>query len=293
MIDHKELQTLVAIIDGKSFDSAARYLNVSPGAISQRIKSLENRLGSSVLVREVPPSATKTGERVLAYARRMLLLHNEMNLALNQNLDTVKQSISIAVNQDSLSCWFLEVITNMSDHPNLSFEITTSDTISTQEHLKSGKVMAAITSKSNDFGGCRTRYLGQLEYLPVCSPTFYQSHFSSGINQSTLSSAPIVIYDRDDHLVEQFLAPFKVMSDGLKTHYIPSSHTLLNAVKNNIGWTLLPKLLIESALQQEDVIPLSDQTSLVKLYWNTWERTSDTISAVEKQVIAIAAKKLR
>jgi LysR family transcriptional regulator, chromosome initiation inhibitor len=292
MLDHREMETLIAIVDGQSFDSAARHLHISPGAVSQRIKSLENRIGNSVLIRCIPPKTTATGEQVLTYARRMLLLQNELSLVLKNNLNAGALSLSIAVNHDSLSCWFMDVISSLDDQPHLSFDIHTSNTISTQELLKSGEVIAAITSKTNQVAGCKTRYLGQLEYIPVCSQSFFNSHFSSGIGKEQLTSAPIAIFDRNDDLVERFLTLYDVQTDQIKTHYIPSSHALLDVVKRGIGWTMLPKLLIDDQLAASKLIAISPQPMFVELYWNTWEQVSEVIAQVEKQVISIATKKL-
>ncbi|PSW20707.1 ArgP/LysG family DNA-binding transcriptional regulator [Photobacterium sanctipauli] len=292
MLDHREMETLIAIIDGQSFDSAARHLNISPGAVSQRIKSLENRLGRSVLIRSTPPKTTAAGEQVLTYARRLLLIQKEMGLALKNNLDADVLSLTIAVNHDSLSCWFLDVVSSLSDKPHLSFDIRTSNTISTQELLKSGEVIAAITSKNNQVAGCKTRYLGKLEYIPVCSQSFFKSHFSSDLGKAQLASAPIVLFDRNDDLVKKFLSLYKLQADQVKTHYIPCSHILLDAIKRGIGWTMLPRLLIEDQLTTSELVTIAPHSLFIELYWNTWEQVSETITQVENQVISIASKKL-
>ncbi|KMV28530.1 hypothetical protein AB733_23245 [Photobacterium swingsii] len=292
MLDHREMETLIAIVDGQSFDSAARHLNISPGAVSQRIKSLENRVGSSVLIRSTPPKTTAAGEQVLSYARRMFLLQNEMSLALKNHLYSGELSLSIAVNHDSLSCWFIDVVSCFSDHPHLSFDIHTSNTVTTQALLKTGDVIAAITSNGNQIAGCKTRYLGRLEYIPVCSQSFYQSHFCAGIDKQALMTAPIAIFDREDDLAERFVAGYGVNVEQVKTHYIPSSHVLLDTVKKGIGWTMIPKLLIDDQLLKSELVVMDNQSLFVELYWNTWEQVSEVISQVEKQVIAVSKTKL-
>lgn len=292
MLDHRELETLVAIIDGQSFENAARVLNISAGAVSQRIKSLENRVGSSVLIRSMPPRTTASGTQVLSYARRILLLHNEMNVALQHTIGFGSLPLTIAVNQDSLSCWFLDVIQHFQDDPNLSFDIRTSNTVETQERLKNGDVVAAITSKNNQVAGCKTRYLGKLDYLPVCSPSFFEVHFKPSPCKASLISAPTVVYDRDDDLVDRYLARFDVHKQKIKTHYIPSSDVLRDAVKQGIGWTMLPRLLVQSELANSSLIIMDTDPMYVDLYWNTWDQISTSIAEVEKQVLSVAEYKL-
>ncbi|CAM3087663.1 ArgP/LysG family DNA-binding transcriptional regulator [Vibrio rarus] len=292
MLDHKEIETLVAIVDGQSFDNAAQQLNVSPGAISQRIKSLENRIGSSVLIRSTPPKPTDVGEQVLTFARRMLLLQNEMDLVLSNKSNDSARALTIAVNHDTLTCWFMDVIQQLDDQPHLAFDIRVSDTLNTQELLIKGDVIAAITSKNNQIGGCKTRFLGQLEYIPVCSKAFFTAHLGDNFTSQMLASAPIALFDRNDDLIEQFLSQYNLHSNHSKTHYIPSSSALVEVVKQGIGWTMLPKILIENELDDNELLLLSEKSVLVDLYWNTWEQVSEIIHKVESVVTSVAMKKL-
>jgi hypothetical protein len=45
MLDYAQLSALAAVIRTGSFERAAQHLNVTPSAVSQRIKLLEDRLG--------------------------------------------------------------------------------------------------------------------------------------------------------------------------------------------------------------------------------------------------------
>ena len=64
MMDYSHLAALRAIIQLGSFDSAANALNVTASAISQRIKALEDHLGSVLIVRGNPATATTAGQRL-------------------------------------------------------------------------------------------------------------------------------------------------------------------------------------------------------------------------------------
>lgn len=290
MFDHKELETLVAIVDGQSFDHAARQLNVSAGAVSQRIKSLENRIGSAVLIRSTPPKPTTTGLQVLSYARRLLLIHNEMDIALHHHAQEGTLPLTIAVNHDSLSCWFLEVINRLKDNTHLSFDVRTSNTVDTQKQLTNGDVVAAITSCNSQVAGCKTRYLGKLEYVAVCSRSFYQRYFNSSMAKAQYSKAPVVVYDRDDHLIERYLASRNIDAQPEKTHYIPSSHVLMDAAIKGLGWTMLPRGLLNK--HSSSLVVMEESPLYVDLYWNTWDQVSDIIADVENVLLSVAAEKL-
>lgn len=66
MIDYSALRAVVMIVQSGSFEKAARALNVTPSAISQRVKHLEERLGAVLIERGSPCTATEraTGSAV-------------------------------------------------------------------------------------------------------------------------------------------------------------------------------------------------------------------------------------
>ena len=63
------LLALKAVADARNFTAAARQFRVSPSAISQAIKQLEQRLGVALLSRTTrSTSLTEAGERFLSQA---------------------------------------------------------------------------------------------------------------------------------------------------------------------------------------------------------------------------------
>ena len=54
MLDYPQLQALVAVHRRGSFDLAAAELGLTPSAVSQRIKALEDRVGA-LLIRRAQP----------------------------------------------------------------------------------------------------------------------------------------------------------------------------------------------------------------------------------------------
>jgi LysR family transcriptional regulator (chromosome initiation inhibitor) len=50
-VDGQQLAALAAVIEFGSFDAAAERLHVTPSAVSQRIKALEQRVGQVLVVR--------------------------------------------------------------------------------------------------------------------------------------------------------------------------------------------------------------------------------------------------
>ena len=58
-LDGHQLAALASVIELGSFDAAAQSLHVTPSAVSQRIKNLEQSVGQVLVVREKPCRATE------------------------------------------------------------------------------------------------------------------------------------------------------------------------------------------------------------------------------------------
>ena len=70
-------RTLAVVIDEGTFDAAARRLRITPSAVSQRVKSLEQQLGRVLVVRSKPDRATEAGTAVVRLARQLTLLEHD------------------------------------------------------------------------------------------------------------------------------------------------------------------------------------------------------------------------
>ncbi|OKH89085.1 LysR family transcriptional regulator [Thalassospira sp. TSL5-1] len=72
-MDTRELQTLIAVAEEKSFHGAANRLGLTQPAVTRRIQRLENHTGCDLFDRTVKPlRPTPAGQRALAEARDLL-----------------------------------------------------------------------------------------------------------------------------------------------------------------------------------------------------------------------------
>ena len=112
-------------------------LHVTPSAVSQRIKSLEQRVGQ-VLVREKPCRATAAGVPLLRLAAQTSLLESEaLAETTGGSADIIR--IAIAVNADSMSTWFTADLGGL---PDILFDIRIEDQDHSARLLREGAVIA-------------------------------------------------------------------------------------------------------------------------------------------------------
>jgi len=73
------LRTFIAVADLRSFTRAAEYLGLTQPAVSAQIRRLQMLLGGELLDKSAPGvTLTPKGEIVVSYARRLLLLNDQM-----------------------------------------------------------------------------------------------------------------------------------------------------------------------------------------------------------------------
>ena len=155
-----QLAALTAIADHGTFEAAARALHVTPSAISQRIRALESSVGRVVVQRTAPCRPTEAGRTLLRLARQTQLLYDEVRGELVDG-GPVRTDLPVAVNADSLATWFRDVIGRVADWDDVALRLHVEDQAFSADLLRSGEVLAAVTSENVAVQGCSIEHLGR------------------------------------------------------------------------------------------------------------------------------------
>lgn len=288
MLDPHQLAALAAIQRRGSFELAAAELNVSPSAISQRLKVLEERVGTLLVRRGQPCQATKAGLRLIRHHDELVLLEQ----ALAADLPTVSAGpalLRIAVNADSLATWVIPALARVDD---FLYDIVIADQDISQDLLRRGEVSAAITSHPGPLQGCDTLPLGQLRYLATASPAFMARWFADGVTPAALSRAPALIFSQDDRLQDIWVnraTGGQVSAGGFPAHRLASSHGFVAACKAGLGWGLNPEPLVAPALRTGEICTLLPDAPLdVALYWQFARLTAPSTAGLTAAILAAA-----
>lgn len=148
MLDRAQLETFSAIVQHGSFERAATVLNVTRGAVSQRIKALEESLATILLLREKPIVATPKGEILLRHVKALKALEDDTFSTIQPNLQKGLQvPMSIAINADSLATWFGPLVLELLTKFRITLEIIRDDQDHTFHRLIRGEVVGCISSE--------------------------------------------------------------------------------------------------------------------------------------------------
>ncbi|MGW5851260.1 LysR family transcriptional regulator ArgP [Streptomyces sp. NPDC055254] len=297
-----QVRTLLAVVDEGTFDAAAAALHVTPSAVSQRVKALEQRTGRVLLMRTKPVRATESGEVVVRFARQLARLERDARSELGMADGAGPVRLPIAVNADSLATWFLPALSRVPQDPPVCFELHREDESHTTALLREGQVMAAVTSSPDPVAGCTVRGLGLARYLPVASPGFaarYLPGAGAGMRALVrdLREAPTIVFDRKDELQDAFvrsLAGGAADGAGTVRHSMPTSEGFRDAVVAGLGWGLVPEPQAEPLVRTGELVLLAPRRPMdVPLYWQQWKLDSPLLSMVARVIGEAAARALR
>ncbi|RZU53164.1 LysR family transcriptional regulator [Krasilnikovia cinnamomea] len=292
MLDPAQLATFQAVIEHGSFDAAARALHVTPSAVSQRIKALEQVVGQVLVRRARPCVPTAAGRPLVRLGGQVALLEHEALEAARGALGAhARTRLAVVVNADSLAGWFLPALTAL---PEVIFDLHTDDEGHTAELLRAGTVMAAVTTERAAVQGCRVQRLGAMRYLPVAAPAVHEAWFAGPELAAAFPVAPMVRFNRKDLLQHRFARTITRRDIDPPTHFVPASASFTEAIRLGLGWGLVPEDVARSDIAAGRLVELARGRHLdVPLYWQYWRMESAALSALTTAVRAAAATALR
>lgn len=296
MLDYAALAALAAVVREGSFERAAAALHVTPSAVSQRIRALEERVGCALVVRGQPCRATGTGQRLCRHVDHVRLLEQELQGTLPALAPDgiTRVALPVAVNADSLATWFAPAIAAYAADAPVLLEVVVDDQDHTAEWLRSGAVLAAVSGTARPAAGCDSRPLGSMRYLAAASPAFMARHFAGGVGAGSLARAPSLVFNTKDDLQARWVRRLCHRHVELPRHALPSPEAFVTAARAGMGWGLQPQALIAAHLRDGTLVELVPDTPLdVPLHWQQARAASGLLDGLGRAVQAAAGCALR
>lgn len=169
-IEVKLLRTLLAVVNEDGFSRAAESLHVTQPTVSQQMQRLESIIQAPLFQRTKRPlRLTPAGRELVAHARRVILLNNEV---LNK-LSAIRSHESFRM---GCSIHFAEGLRTMltqlaAERPNLRCSMVTGVSAALADQVAEGELEAAlllgtVTDRREMLGRLRLRWYG---HVPVAT----------------------------------------------------------------------------------------------------------------------------
>lgn len=298
MIDYAALEAVFAVVEEGSFDKAAARLRVSPSAVSHRVKSIEERVGTPLIVRGSPCVPTEAGQRICRHVERVHLLEAKLradcpNLwGSERRLGSAKARV--VINADSLSTWCMSAFSNFTDRTGCLLDLAIEDQDFALDWLTNGKTDAAVTATAKPATGCNVYALGSLRYHATASPDFVERYFPDGVSERAFHVAPSLTFNRKDSLQQKWSEMIFGKWIECPTHWIPSSNGFVDAALRGMGWGMNPEHLVAEHLNSGSLVELIPNRSIdTPLYWQINRISEELLSELTVDIQSAARDMLR
>ncbi|MBP7001918.1 LysR family transcriptional regulator ArgP [Amaricoccus sp.] len=297
MLDYPAARAVALVVQTGSFEAAARALNVTPSAVSQRVKQLEERLGVVLVERGAPCLATGHGAWLCRHVEHVGLLEKALAGQLPGLVDpgapTRRVTLHVATNADSLGTWFVAAAAAFARETGDLLDIAVDDEEHTADWLRRGRVLAAVTALAKPVTGCHVRPIGALAYVATASPDFMTRHFPGGVTAAALADAPGLTFDQKDRLQQLWIRQTFGQAVAYPSHWLPATQSFLDASLAGMGWALNPTPLARPHIAAGRLVELVPGSTLERpLHWQVNRLVADQLAPLTRCVAAAAREAL-
>lgn len=246
MLDLELLRTLVCVADEGSFTRAASRVHRTQSTVSQQVRKLEQTMGKTLLLRDRAGGnvvATEDGELMLAYARRLLAMADEAELALTAPRALRVLRLGIPEDFDVVRLTAL-LVGFAASHPEVRLETASGMSADLRGRLGAGDLDVALIKREPGDGPCLAAWPERLVWVGN------KEHLRG------VATVPLVMFPQGCIYRKRMI--YALETAGRSWHAAYHSHSLAGvqaAVAAGLGVSLLPAF---AQLASHDVLGAED-----------------------------------
>lgn len=143
-MDTRFLETFLSVADNGSIAAAARRLGITPAAVSQRIRALEDELGFPLFLRSGRTvSMTEAGASIVGRSRDFVLQIRDLKISTAKN--ALAGELRLGAVSTALTGFLPGVLSRLvTIHPGIDVRIEPGSSVSLYQQVLSGELDAAI-----------------------------------------------------------------------------------------------------------------------------------------------------
>jgi LysR family glycine cleavage system transcriptional activator len=248
----------------RAFEATARHLSVkqaaselcvTPGAVSQMVKTLELRLGVMLFNRlNRRLTLTEAGRTYLPSVRSAFRQIAEATGRVSARADS--GLLSVSTTPFFANAWLVPRLTSFQQaHPDIDLQISTS---SAPVDLARSGIDVAIRHGLGRYAGLASERVLTLEVVPVASPQLVRQRGMPGC-AADLARWPLV-HDAERQAWHRWFSARGLLELGtLRGPSFDDPTLMLKAVLAGQGVGLLPMALVASEIDQDHLVKLADE----------------------------------
>lgn len=251
------LRTFVEVGQRKSVKAAAQALHVTPGAVSQQIRVLEDRLGVVLLERErLGMRLTEAGASVYPSLLDAFLQIDQTMHALERSKG--RRSLTVSTVATFAASWLVPRLGRFKQlHPDIEIRVeATSELVD----LRRDRVDVALRHGLGDYPGLEVTFLMAPVLTPVASPEFLSAHQAEIKEASDCLDYPL-LHDGDRADWPLWLKAHEVANDARaeRGSAFDDDFLLIRAAEAGQGLALVPQAYAREEIAAGRLIQVLDK----------------------------------
>ncbi len=252
----RQLQYLVALDDLKHFGQAAAAVNISQPTLSQQLRALEARLGTTLVERGSPSvSLTPIGRDICQRARSVLMQVDDIKAFAQRSQGEMSGTIRFGVSPTLGPYLMPEIISLMHRRfPSIKLYIREGISADQIRELNRGGLDMVLVSLPVTGPDLHVEPLFR-ESLHLVAPPDHPLALKATVNKEQLRGAPILSLDPRHHLhgiVEQICNDLG--AELLRDYEGSSLDSLCQMTGSGLGVSVMPELYLRSEVGGRNVV---------------------------------------
>ncbi len=247
------LMALDAAARAGSFTAAARELNLTQGAISRQVSALEDQL--DVVLFERAGKTILLTEAGRIYAREIgVALQSIRNASLNAMTNPLSGILNLAILPTFGTRWLMPRFPSfLKENPNITVNFVTR---LTEFDFHEENLHAAIHYGQADWPDAISTFLMSEEVIPVCSPGFLQENPLT--HAGDLAGLPLLHLTTRPDAWDNWFQSNDFEPPQERGMAFEQFSIIAQAAVAGLGVALLPKFLIQSELDRNELVVILD-----------------------------------
>jgi len=250
-------ETIVSIVEEKSFQRASEHLNVTASAVSHAINQIEKKYGFPIFIRNRSDVVlTANGQKLYPILRKIIAEEKELEKAV-QSIQGLESGI-IKIGAFSSVCinWLPDILRNYSGHfPNIDISLTQGNfseisQLVEYEELDIGFTLLPVTNN------VKVTELIKDE-IKCVTPSNFKPLNGQTITQADLQGLHFILqkadYDRD---TKETLDYYDVQPNTI--NFSIDDQSIVSMVEAGLGFGILPDLALQKLSGDVSVFPFDE-----------------------------------
>lgn len=250
-----QLKMLVAVAEEGTFQKAAERVSRTSPAVSIAISKLEKEFGTPLFDRGHALRLTHTGEVLVAYARRLLALHDEAVAAIEGICNAKRGQLRIGANQ-SIGEYLLPQLTRAfhKQHPGVKLKVIIGYSDAVLSALKHYKLDVALVASQPQDENLR-RYLFMRDRLVTVMSPRHPLASCDVIHIQDLGSEPLILLTELSELRDRVVRTFRRCHVPLNVQVETGTlESIKKMATSDMGLGIVPRMCVKEEEKSGELV---------------------------------------